>query len=193
MSRRPITFVSTRRMLVRHPWIYWLIVGVVAVTAAVSVSRHTGRLDAEREAWGQQRAVWVATVGHAPGDPIDAERREVPAAVVESATAEHVAGLVARQHIAAGEIVHEIDVAAATGPQALTPDGWLVVPIVESPSSGAVVGDRVRAVSDGVVVSDDGLVVGQYDASTLIAVPETLAPQLAAAAGTGNVTLLLVP
>jgi hypothetical protein len=69
----------------------------------------------------------------------------------------------------------------------------LAVPIVESPPSGAAVGDRVRVVADGVVLSADALVVGYHDDVTLVAVPEQVAPILPPAADSGGLALLLEP
>ncbi len=88
---------------------------------------------------------------------------------------------------------HEVDVAADGGPQAMTPDGWLAVPVIESPRSGAVVGDRVQVASDGFVVSADAIVVGGFDNVTVLAVPANEAPLLPAAADAGALTLLLKP
>ncbi len=183
--------VALRRLLVKRPWIYWLIVAVAAAGAGGSMLERSDRIDAQRAAWGATQSVWVATSDHVPGDPLSAERRDVPRAVVPDGAVDDIDGLVARQHLAAGEIVHSSDVVALTGPLALTPPGWLAVPVNESPVSGAVIGDRVRVVGDGVVLSAAAVVVGHHDGSSLIAVPTDEAPAVAAMA-TG-VTLLLIP
>ena len=75
----------------------------------------------------------------------------------------------------------------------MTPAGWLVVPVLESPPSGALIGDRARAVADGVVLTKDAVVVGHHGDATLLAVPADVAPLLPAAADAGRLTLLLVP
>ena len=75
----------------------------------------------------------------------------------------------------------------------MIPAGWLAVPIRESPASGARLGDRVHVVSDGFVISADGLVVGVHDDATLVAVPSDEAPSIPASADAGGLTLLLVP
>ncbi len=185
--------VLVRRVLVKRPWIYWLIVALAALGAAASISERSERVDEARVSWGRSRQVWVSVTDHAPGDPLDVERRDVPESIVEGDVVERADGVVARQHIGRGEIVHRSDVVAPTGPQAMTPPGWLVVPVVESPPSGAQLGDRARAVADGVVVSHDALVVGHHDDVTLIAVPDAVAPLIPAAADAGRLTLLLVP
>jgi len=204
MSTVSTAAVSVRRALVKRPWIYWLLVALASLGAAASMLDRVDRVDAARASWGRTRDVWVAVADHRPGDPITAERRAVPAAIVEGdvvdagSDPEHdsdidVAVAVARQHVDAGQIVYRSDVVARNGPQAMTPPGWLVVPILESPPSGAAVGDRARAVSDGVSISDDALVVGHHDDVTLLAVPAAVAPLLPAASDAGRVTLLLLP
>jgi hypothetical protein len=185
--------VAVRRVLVKHPWIYWLVVAVAAAGAGAAMLERVDRVDAERAAWGETRSVWVAAIDHEPGDPLTVERRELPRAVVADGAADAVAGLTARQHVAAGEIVHDSDIVALTGPQALTPAGWLVVPVNESPASGATSGDRAQVVGDGVVLSADALVVGHHDGSTLVAVPADEAASVAALAMRDGVTLLLIP
>lgn len=190
--------VTIRRILVRRPWIYWLLVALAALGAAASMLERSDRVDAARDSWGRTRTVWVATVDHAPGDELAVERREIPAAAVggdpvDAVDGDAIDGLVARQHVGDGEIVNRSDVVALGGPQALAPADWLVVPILESPPSGASVGDRARAVADGVVISDEALVVGHHADATLIAVPAEVAPLVPAAADSGRLTLLLVP
>jgi len=185
--------VAVRRVLVKRPWIHWLIVAVAAAGAGASMLERADRVDAERAAWGETRRVWVAVVDHEPGDALNAERREVPRAVVADGAADSVAGLAARQYVATGEIVHDSDVVAPTGPQALTPSGWLVVPVIESPASGAALGDRVRVVGDGVVLSPEAIVVGHHDGSSLVAIPGGDAASVAALATHDGVTLLMIP
>lgn len=190
--RTPIA-VAARRMLVKRPWIHWLVVAVAAAGAGGSMLERADRVDAARNAWGETGRVWVAVADHAPGDPLAVERREVPLAMIPEGAVETVDGLTARQRVAAGEIVHTADVVALSGPQSLTPVGWLAVPVNESPPSGAALGDRVRVVADGVVLSADAIVVGHHDGASLIAVPSDDAPPIAAL-GTGEgVTLLLIP
>lgn len=185
--------VTVRRILVKRPWIYWSLATVAALGTSASLLGRTDSIDAARDSWGETRIVWVATSDHAPGEPLSATRREAPIAMVADSASIDVAGLVARQHIAAGETIHDVDVLADTGPQAMTPPGWLAVPISESPASGARLGDRVQVVSDGFVITAEGLVVGRHDDVTLVAVPSDVAPTIPAAADAGGLTLLLVP
>ncbi|MDJ0767691.1 MAG: hypothetical protein QNJ12_02815 [Ilumatobacter sp.] len=189
--------VAVRRVVARYPWLHWLAVLVVAAALSASVLERLDRVDAAAASWGSTSSVWMATraVGH--GEPVAAELVELPDAVVpEGAVIDgdfDVAGTIARQHIAAGEIVMTHDVAVGDGPTALVPPGWLAVPVVESPPSSAGVGDRVVAVSDGFVIADDIVVTARVDDVTLVAVPADAAPLLPAAAEAGSLTLLLRP
>jgi hypothetical protein len=189
--------VSARRLLVRRPWIQWLLIVFVAVLVASSVQARLDAVDTARDSWGTTVTVLVATEYIEVGQPVRLETRDLPIALVPDAAIDPTTGVgdaaVARQRIAAGEIVTDHDVVDHSGPQALTPAGWLAVPVVESPPSGADLGDRVRVASDGLVVSADALVVGRFDNVTMLAVPEAEAPLLPAAAGAGSLTLLLEP
>ncbi len=193
MSPIASSAVTVRRVLVKRPWIYWSVAVIAALGASASLLGRSDGIDAARASWGETRAVWVATVDHAAGDPLTVVHRDVPKAMVADSAVTDVVNRWARQQIAAGEIVHDVDVVSATEPQAMIPAGWLAVPIRESPASGARLGDRVHVVSDGFVISADGLVVGVHDDATLVAVPSDEAPSIPAAADAGGLTLLLVP
>lgn len=188
--------VALRRVLVKRPWIYWLVVAIAAIGAGASTLARADRVDAERAAWGVTRTVWVTGVDHLPGDPLTAHRVELPEALVPDGAVDAtdtIDDLAARQFVAAGRVVHTTDVVAGVGPQSLTPIGWLAVPVNESPVSGAALGDRVRVVGDGVVLSAEAVVVGHHDGSSLVAVPSAEAPAIAALAAQQGVTLLLIP
>lgn len=186
----PAVAVRVRRLLARRPWIYWLLVALVVTGLAVRVGAYVASVEAARHAWGSTSAVYVATADIEPGAPVAAERREVPAAMLPVRPAAEIGGAVARQRISAGEIVTVADVVADSGPLALVPPGFLAVPVIESPVSGAAVGDRVQVATDGVVLSADAIVVGHSPDATLVAVPADEAPLLPAA---DRVALLLVP
>ena len=97
--------------------------------------------------------------------------------------------------MSAGEIVTGVDVAAPdrAGPLALAPEGWLVVPVLESIPSGAGVGARVQVASGGVVIAAEALVVGYHEQATLIAVPAEAGAMIPAAASADGVTVLQLP
>jgi hypothetical protein len=193
--------VAARRLLVRRPWVYWFAVGALAAGAYASVGSHTAARDAARAEWGATTPVLVARTPLAPGDALDGRVAiaQWPAAIVPpDALVALAPGRVARQHVAPGDAVGALDVAPDGGPLALVPDGWVAVPVVESPASGAAVGDRVQVTSEGVLLAHDGVVVGSVVGATagdvtLVAVPADVAPLLAAAADSGQLTLLRVP
>lgn len=187
--------VRLRRILVRRPWIHWAIVGFAAMGAAATALDHAEDVDAARRAWGDTATVFTASRPLEPGDEVAFSTVEIPVALTGDhvASADSLEGAIARQHIAAGEVISTLDVAPRPGPTALIPDGWLGVPLIESPPSGADVGDSVVIVSDGIVIGDDALVVRHLDGVTTVAVPAEIAPLLPAAAEGGSLTLLVVP
>jgi SAF domain len=188
--------VALRRLLAARPWLYWLAIATVAVAIAAAVLDRVDRVDATRDAWGRTTDVLVADRALAPGDPITGDVAALPAAMVPAAAIAppDAIGHVARHHVAPGEIVTDADVVGG-GPLALAPQGWLVVPIVESPTSGAGHGDRVQIAADGLVIAADAIVVGSHDDVTLVAVPAADAALVAAAtaAAAGGITVLRVP
>jgi hypothetical protein len=191
------SLVHIRRILAARPWIHWLLVAASGATVVWSVADHGRSVERARNEWGATREVWVAGSDLAPGDTIEVEARAMPVAMVPDAVVifvgdDSVEG-VARQHVAEGEMLTLSDLAAADGPGALVPAGWVAVPVVETPSSGASVGDRVQVASDGFVLSTDALVVGHFDQSTLVAVSGQEAAAVAAADDAGALTLLLTP
>ena len=185
-----------RYTLARRPWLYWLGVVALAASGGLVVARAAAGIDDARQAWGETRPVVVASADIAPGDALAgrASIRDRPSpAVPESALSSLPAGAVARQHIAAGEAIVAADVAATAGPRSLVPDGWSAVAVAEAVPSGAVIGDPVVAVAGGVVLAAEGMVVGHAGEAVLVAVPADEAPQVAHAATTGELSLLLEP
>lgn len=185
-----------RHVLARRPWLYWLAVLLVAAVAATVAAGAGAAVDDARRAWGETRTVVVARVDLAPGDPLAGATttRSVPVPLIPTSAAGEVpAGAVARQRVAAGEIVVAVDVAASGSPQAMIPTGWSAVAVAEAVPTGALVGDRVAAVADGVVLVADGLVIGRAGDAVLVAVPEDDAPALAAASAAGVAALVLRP
>lgn len=189
--------VAVRRLLARRPWIYWLVVSAAALATAIAVQHRIAAVDEARRAWGDAREVLIARRDTRPGELLDVEIREVPVALIPTAALNDPTDgrLIARQDVAAGQIVTAPDVGrdGADGPAALLPDGWAAVPIVESPPLGAAVGARVQIAGDGVVLATDAIVVGYHDDVTLIAVPAAVAPMVAAGAQSGGVAVLLLP
>ncbi len=188
--------VVTRRLLARRPWVQWVLITTLAISITASVHDRLGQIDARRDAWGSTRTVFVADRPTDIGDLLHARPLDVPVALIPAAAitaSADIVDTVARQSIGEGEIVTRADVAADAGAQAMTPAGWLAVPIVEATRSGAMVGDRVQVASDGFVLSARAFVVAQFDEVTVLAVPAAEAPLLPAAAEAAALTLLLEP
>lgn len=166
---------------------------VLGAGAFASVDRLDDASTAARDEWGEPAAVWIAGEPARPGEPLVAARRDVPAWLVPEGAADparELAGATVRRAIAAGAIVTGADIDARSPPLALVPSGWLVVAVVESPSVGAGVGERVLVVGDGIVLADEALVVEVLDGRTLVAMPADVAPMTAFAVTQGGVSLL---
>lgn len=208
MPRNPISTAATsvagtavvwRRLVARRPWIHWLLVLALAAAAAAQVGGRLGEVDDARDAWGTTRPVLVLTRPAAPGEPVVAAVAEVPLALAPpgaidpSMAGDTTAGdMVARQIVGEGDILTHVDV-VGSGELALVPPGWLAVPVVESPPSGAAAGDRVQLVSEGIVLAADAVVAGHHDDVTLVAVPAGVAAAIPAAAAAGTLTVLRAP
>ena len=185
------TLAWVRLMVARHPWIYWSAVAIVAAGVGLGTARSLARVDAARRSWGEQQTVWVASAAIEPGQSIAADRRSVPRAMVPvSASGAAPNSAVARQHIAAGEIITLADI-AASGPAGLVPDGWVAF-VVPSPGGHFAVGDHLRVYSGDQLVAA-GLVVDSGESDVMVAVPEAAAPALATAVLASSVTIGLSP
>ena len=118
-----------RHVLARRPWLYWSAVLALAALGGWSVAAAAAGVDEARQAWGTTRDVVVATDDLAPGErarPGGSPLRPRPApAVADAAVTSVPPGATARQHVAAGEVLVDRDVAAPGGPQALIPGGWV--------------------------------------------------------------------
>lgn len=189
-----VLLVHVRRVLAKRPWLYWAAVGSLALTVGVLVSQAASGIDDAKAAWGEPRPVIVAVDDVEPGGSLAAatERRDIPAPLVPAGAATSLEpDAVARQRLGEGEVVMAHDVSAIDGPQALMPPGWLSVAIAEAVPSGARLGDRVAVATGGLLLAEGGLVVGVAGDAVLVAVPAEAAPQVAQAASTGDVALLI--
>ncbi len=185
------TLAWVRLMVARHPWIYWLAVALVAGSVGLGTSRALAKVDAARRSWGEQETVWVASTAIEPGQPVTADRRSVPRAMAPtSAIGTAPVDAVARQHIAAGEIVTVADLTAG-GSAGLVPDRWVAF-VVASPGGHFAVGDHLRVYSGDQLVAA-GLVVDSGESELMVAVPDADAPVLAAALLADSVTIGLSP
>ena len=176
-----------RLMVARHPWTYWLVIAVLAGGVGLGAARAVARVDAARRSWGEQRSVWMATAAVEPGQPITAERRDVPIAVVPRAAVMDVpSGAIARQHLGPGEIVTDADV-SASGTAGLVPHGWVAFAVPASVDHFAV-GDHLDVYSADHLVAA-GLVVDAGESELMVAIPATSAPAMSTALLADAVTL----
>ena len=183
-----------RYELARHPWIRWGIVVALAAAVGVLVRGELAALATQREAWGRSRDVLVADGDLAPGDVVRARTVTLPDTARPAAALESLPeGAVARQHVADGEVLVEVDVFDATGPAAGAPAGTVVVGIVDPLMRASSVGDRVLVAADGAVLADEAVIVHIVDEVAYVAVDPTDAAATAAASRDGTATLLYVP
>lgn len=178
-------------MVARHPWAYWLTIAVVAGAVAIGTARSSAGVDAARRSWGDQQDVWMASAAIDPGQPILAVRRSVPRAVVpHGAVLVAPDDVVARQRIAAGEIITDLDV-AATGPAGLIPDGWVAFALQATVGDFSP-GDGVRAYAGDQLIAA-GVVVDAGESDVMVAIPGDAAPAMSTAILAGTVTIALTP
>ena len=178
-----------RLLLVRHPWVWWAAVAVAAAVVAAAVSGAVRRLDDERRSWGERREVWVATVAVAPGEALVAEARSYPLAMIPADAVREPPTGMARQPVAAGEVLVTDDV-VANGTPGLVPPGWVAVPVAQR-ATVARVGDAVAAFADGQRLGD-GIVVAVDAEQVVVAVPEGAAPAVTRAVPGGAVVVGLL-
>ena len=178
---------SIRWWLARARWPVWAALAGLALTAGWITGRHVTALDGARRSWGQARPVWVATVTVEPGQPVRAERRSYPAAVVPPSAVTSLGDTPVAQHrIAAGSMLTGVDLAPA-GAAALIPAGWIAVPVADE-SATFRPGDSVVAFADGHLIAT-GVVTAVTAQHVTLAVPAPSAAGLAAASADGRDTL----
>jgi hypothetical protein len=183
-----------RSFVARHRAVYWGAVAALALVVALVLIAQSRQLSRARSAWGTPVEVWVAARDLAPGEPIAAERRSVPAAVAPAAAL--VGALpeapLARQHVTAGEVLVERDLATSRLPL-LTGDRRAVSVPVDEASLAVEVGDRVDVVSAGVVIATDGVVAATGTASVTVGVATSHAAAVATAAADRTAVLVMRP
>lgn len=187
--------VRIRSWLVRHPRLVWLAAALAGVVATWGVAGAVASLERAERRWGETVTVWVSTRDLAPGDPIEAIPRSHPRAMVaSSALLRDPAGLVALQHIAAGETVVRADV-GRSGLELLPSDWRGVAVAVDAAALGLAPGQRVDIVGAAQLVAEEAVVIavaGSADAA-IVGVPRSVAAVVADAAARGELGLVLRP
>ncbi len=172
-----------RSFVARHRALYWSSVVCLMLVVGLTLLTQSRGVVQARAAWGTSVDVWVSRADTLPGQPITAQQRAMPAAMVpgSAVTAAPPAGSIARQHVADGEIVVAADIGVGRLP--LLPAGWRAVAIAADDTTIALaVGDHVDVVAGGNVVSADGVVVDVQPGAVTIGVVAAGAPVVAAAA-----------
>lgn len=183
-----------RRFLAQRPWVYWLVVALIATTITLVVRAQLGAVDDARGSWGRTRRVLVADVTLEPGGTVQVTGVELPEAMIpDGALTEWPAGATLRQRVAAGEVLVDIDIGALPGPAALAEPGTAVVALSDPLSRGLTIGLAVQIAADGLVIAEDGVIVGVVDEVVFVAVPHRDAATVAAAAQSGLASLVYLP
>ena len=152
---------------------------VAFVTGAASgIGRATALAFAREGAHVAVADIW-------PGDQLAAlvETRTVPRAMVPATAVGSVsAGATARQRIAVGEIVVEVDVGRVAGPLVLLPAGWLAVSVdaATSPTATFAIGDHAVVLAAGSTVAADSIIISIETDAVVIGVPAEVAPAVKA-------------
>ena len=186
-----------RQLLARSPWILWAVIGALALAAAALAARAMARVDDARAAWGDTRAVLVATADIEPGAALAGVTRleEMPSPLVPASAINDIdAATTARQAIAAGEVVVAHDVAARAGAAGIDPRR------LAGRRGGRARGDRRphrRPSWPSRAAASCSPSKGWWSAPTpravLVAVPADEAAQVAQAAAMSDVALLIQP
>jgi hypothetical protein len=172
-----------RLALAKRPWIHWLVVSALAAAVGLGVHTRLAAVDRAREEWGDRRTVWVAAQDVAPGEPLDVVRRTLPLGAVPPRAVDDVEpGIIARQHVTAGEPITAVDLVLGVGPAAAADEGSVVVPVSDPFVSSAPVGVRVAIYAEGLVLAPSARIVAVDGDVVFVAVDEADGPIVAAAA-----------
>jgi hypothetical protein len=173
--------VRVRVLLARHPVVYWIVVALVALQIASAVDARLDRLDEARRSWTETREVWVAVGDHQPGNLVVAQQRTLPVVGIPATALTEEPRGVAVQWIDAGSVLTSADLGGDR--LALLPDGWQGVAVsTGAPALPIVAGDHVAIVTGVEVLADDAIVMSVDDATAVVAVPASAAPDVATAA-----------
>ena len=194
------------RRLSRQPLIHWSFVVVLAAITAWSVASAQTRADAARRAWGQTRAVAVATRHIDAGTALSADDVSVeswPAALVPSGALDGApVGRTVRMAFDRGEPITRARVApdGVDGVAALVPPGWRAIAVALGDASVPLEpGDQIDLIATSVdgsvsgVVAEAALVVHVGERSVTVALPREVVDRVAGALVSGAVVAALRP
>lgn len=186
--------VTARVFLARRPWVYWVVVAALTALVVVIVRDRLTAIDAQRESWGATQTVLIADHGLEPDDPIDVSRVDVPLAILPpGAITDLPPDARLRQHVAAGEILVDIDIRATPGPAGGADVGTVVVAVSEPRSRSLTTGLAVQVTADGIILAERATIVDLADDVVFVAVDPADAAAVAAANRADLATLLFLP
>jgi len=204
--RRPSLLLTLRR----HPRLWWVVTGAIALASALVVASVVAQAEAAREGWGATEDVLVAVGPLEAGDPIypsDVAVRARPVATLPASALRHlptdaVAGapvvegevLVAERLAGAGRSPAAVRLPPGTRAVAIPAEAGLTPPLAVGDLVDVLValaGDEAER-PPGFTLVDGAAVVAVDDDAVTVAVPRADAPRVAVALGAGAVTLALV-
>lgn len=186
--------IRARRLTARHRRWYWPLITALGALTILGVHRRAAELDKTQQEWRDTVTVWVARTDLVPGDAIadNVDPIQMPAAVAPPTALTAPTGVIG-QAVDAGTALTAADAAPGLDDLALVPDGWGAIAVVEDVASGAVAGDRVGVISEGLMLVGDAIVVDASAERTLLAIPPGSSEAVAAANASGSVTLIRWP
>lgn len=193
---------DVRRFMAKRPWVYWLVVALLAAIVAAGVADRLAAVERARSEWGDSRAVWVADADIEIGQAITATRRQLPriaapgAALDASVDTAPPDGL-ARQRIRHGEVIVDADITPRSGPASTAAPGHVVVaiddPLLATAVDSLAAGLGVAVYADGVLLTDRADIADITGGVVFVAVPDDDAAVVAAAAQMRIASLAFTP
>lgn len=170
-----VWLARARMAFARRPWAYWVLAGGCAVVVAIQVHDVVAEARSARRAWGTTGAAWVVTAPAAAGQPIAAERRALPTAMLpEHAVDELPRGAVAAHTLAPGAVLTATDLRHPGD----MPSGWLVVGVPPDRAPVLGTGDPVTLIGAS-GTRCDGVAIESDDAAVEVGLPPDCATALA--------------
>lgn len=175
-----------RLAFARRPWSYWLIVAFAATVTWWRIAALHDDAQRARDSWGVATTVWVVSADVDGGEPVRAERRDLPTALVPDVAVRDLADdAVAARDLVTGEVVVPADVVG----DHTTPEGWVVVSVAARAPQLAT-GDAITVFEGGRMLCDGTASGGgATDGAVEIAVPAACAATLSATGFDGEVVI----
>ncbi len=173
-----------RRLLARRPWLYWAVAAALALLIALQVQASLAALATARQAWGTPVTVWVATAPAERGEPVRAEPRDYPAAMVPPGALTSAPDRPAARPIEVGEVL----LVSAVGGNAEVGTGWVVLALPSSAAPRVVDGQRLVLFGNGATLCDGVVTTPESGSTVEVAVPPAGAGPAAGHAAANTLT-----